>query len=597
MSSPVAPTFLNPKGEIGAFLDFLYRDQTGFVYIATKEPESLDWNQTFFNWPNQRSDIISHVIRETSAREVYIGPALYSTNRATKEHIKGTNVLWTEFDGKLPEPTISASVPGPSLRIQSSEPQHEHWYWSLDYFEVDVEQIERANRGLCYTLGADSSAWDATQILRPPTTKNHKRDKSVVLLAKSDVYYGAELFSQIPTPEFNVKEIVLDEIPQALDVIAKYKWDPEAFTFFRKAEIPQGSRSSAMMRLAFYCAEMRMSDEEAYSILDNADYRWGKFKNRNDRVRRLQDLIFKARLKYPLEVDEPELYDEYPVYGFQDFLDTTLSVKWVIDGLLQESGFVILSGPPGIGKTTVSLQWAIHMALGKPFLGYEMPVTKCIFFSMEMGHADLKYFVEQMAESLTPDERATLQDNLLLIPLGFGVFLDKAQEQQRVRSIIRKYEPIGVFFDSLGSTTMDELSSESTVKSVIDFVERIRSDFNIFTWFIHHNRKATVGNKKPNKLSDVFGSQYITARATTVLGLWRVGMDTLEITGLKVRLAREPTPFLIARKNGLNFEREVISTKLLEGLAQEPTEESEETKEEEIVVNDNDTGEQPTMGF
>jgi AAA domain len=556
---PGQPLFLNQRSEINNFLEFLYRDKDGYVYIATKHPENAEWKSDFFVWPTQRDSIIEHIIQESAAKEVYIAPALFETNSALKKHVKGTHVFWCEFDGTTP---ATHDMPPPTLRVQSSELGHEHWYWSLDYFEVDTDAIERANRGLTYTLGADTSGWDANQVLRPPTTRNFKRDRPVVILARSDASYGAELFSQIPVPDYNVKEIVLAEIPEALNVIAKYHWTEESFIFFRKTDIPVGSRSSAMMRLAFYCAEMKMSDEEAYSILDNADNRWKKFINRSDRVRRLQDLLFKARLKYPLEADEPVLYEEYPTYGFKSFMETSLSIKWIIEGLLQERGMMLFSGAPGVGKTSISLQWAIHMALGKEFLGYKLPETKIIFLSMEMGHADLKYFLSQMGESLTTDEWDTLERNLLLIPLGFGVFLDKPADQARVTRLVTEHGAGGIFFDSLGSTTMDELSNESTIKTIIDYVEHLRQDHDIFAWFIHHNRKAQTGNKKPNKLSDVYGSQYITARATTVLGLWQTGVDSIEVTGLKVRLSRTPEPFTLIRGKGLTFTREAPGASL-----------------------------------
>ena len=87
----------------------------------------------------------------------------------------------------------------------------------------------------------------------------------------------------------------------------------------------------------------------------------------------------------------------------------------------------------------------------------------------------------------------------------------------------------------------------------------------------------------------MYGSQYITARATTVLGVWATGEDSIEINPLKVRLARAFRSFIITRQEHLNFKREEIGASLLKEAVQKIF-----TEEEEIDVT---PGEQPIMDF
>ena len=544
----------------------MYGDQTGYVYSPRKHPTRTDSNDRpvfekySFKYPEQMPALIKHCIDSSTEWEVYYGPALYSQPTGRKEDIKGTYVFWTEFDGQVPPAEALGNLPSPTLRVLSSEEGHEHFYWRLDYFEVDINAIERANRGLTYQLGGDTSAWDANQVLRPISTTNHKRQKPVLLLSKSDVKIGPGLFADIPVPPQLVSDIDIEAVPEALDVIFRYKFDSETAEFFRKKEIPVGARSAAMMRLGYYCAEMGMTDAESFSLLFNADERWGKFKGRSDRKRRLLDIINKARLKHPLV--QPATEFRFPVFAYQDFLNADIHVEWFIPNLLQRGGFLILAGPPGAGKTQLSLQWAIHIALGKEFLGYttEIGPSRVMFFSMEMGHADLKYFVEQMDLGLTDDEKTLLQENLIFVPTGHGISLDDADQQRDVASLIETYKPVGCFFDSLGLSTTDDLSNESAVKTIMDWNARIRSSTGIFTWYVHHNRKAQIANKKPNKLEDVYGSQYITSNATTVVGLWPQPDSTdIEVNSLKVRLAPMFKQFIIARGKNISFHRKEIT--------------------------------------
>jgi hypothetical protein len=51
---------------------------------------------------------------------------------------------------------------------------------------------------------------------------------------------------------------------------------------------------------------------------------------------------------------------------------------------------------------------------------------------------------------------------------------------------------------------------------------------------VHHNRKASAENKKPNALADVYGSTWITSGSGSVLSLWGEAGDPLvELTHLK----------------------------------------------------------------
>lgn len=544
---------LKPSDDINTFLDFLYTpEDNGYVYAPTKDAESGEFKQDFFKWPEDRNKLVEWVQTTTENAEVYLAPAMFSQPSAQKEAFKSTNVLWTEFDGNFP--STFSDVPNPSLVVQSSDELHAHCYWRLTEPLRDYKEVEAYNRTLTYSLGADASAWDCNQVLRPPATRNHKRETYTVL---SKTFQEAPLPLSLFVPTYAVSlvsDFDTSVIPDVTDIIYKYEFPSIVSNLLRTKDLPVGERSTALMKLGFYCAEMGMSDAEIYSVIRNADDRWGKFKGRTDREKRLLDLIGRVREKYPATDYQTDII---PVFGFQSFLEHEIHIEWVLEGLLQERGYMLLTGPSGIGKTQFTLRFAMNMACGRPnYVGEKINrPCKIILFSLEMGHADLKYFASIMAKDFTKEELALLEENLIIVPHGEAIYFNQEEGKKQILDIIGAINPDGVIVDSLGSTTSGGLSNEDIVKAIMDFNDRIRKQYDIFTWFIHHMRKASGDNKKPNKLDDVYGNQYIVNRATTVLCLWPNRQEKIDVIPLKIRLGPKRETWSVQRIGNIDFER------------------------------------------
>lgn len=547
------------SNETDAFLGYLFDGLEGYVYTATilRDPETkanIEFKQDFHRWPEQRA-VLNQAISSASVNlDVYVAPAIFDSPSSKKEHFKASNVVWTEFDGQVPTLTGS-DVPEPTLRVRSSIDGHEHWYWRLAAPATDRSAVESVTRALAYKLGADASGWDCNQLLRPPGTFNHKRSAGVSILASNEGVVTTTAFDTLPTPTSSVpEEISPDVIPDVTDVMLKYAWAQEFIDLYKKNVNQLADRSLALMNLGYMLAEHGLTDHEMYAVLRNADDRWGKFKDRTDRERRLLDLIARVREKHPLVIDLDA--SAIPLYGFDTFLNTEVEFDWIVEGFLAEQSYFLLTGPAGVGKTQYSLRWAIALALGRPeFMGYKIErPCRLIFWSLEMGHATLKSFLEIMATTLSAEEIAVLEQNLVIVPLGEPFYVDNAEGQARFESVLAAVKPDGFFFDSLGSSTSGELSSETAVKAVMDWNDRVRQKFGMFSWYIHHNRKAQGDNKKPNKMSDVYGNQYLVNRADSIYCLWPTNGD-IEVLNLKNRLAQMEDPYSIARIAGLDFMR------------------------------------------
>ena len=161
--------------ELGAFLDFMWHDTKGFAYVPVEQGGK--WVNYTFSWPRQRAGVIKHILKFASAEDcnVFFSPALYTAAKPIKENVLGAWTLWVDFDGNAPVDWPDTQVPRPTMKVQSSLPEHQHCYWALSEFLDNISVLEERNRALAYVLGADTSGWDADQILRPIHTVNHKR--------------------------------------------------------------------------------------------------------------------------------------------------------------------------------------------------------------------------------------------------------------------------------------------------------------------------------------------------------------------------------------------------------------------------------------
>lgn len=576
--------------EIESFLDNLYGEEKGYVYCPTKSPESAYWQPYFFQWPQNKTAIVTHILDQTKAKDCYIAPSLFKAPSDKKQAWKGSNHVWIEFDGNAPD-SLPKGIPQPSLRVRSSVKGHEHWYWRLQNFETDYRVVEQLSKQLTYTLDADKSGWDASQVLRPPGTLHHDSGRRVTVLASHSKSVALSDFKNLVVPPpVAVVDTSFDHLPDVTDVVAKYKWPVDATDLFKKQTQPVGSRSSAMTRLGFHCIEMGMTNEECYAILFNADERWGKFKHRSpeDRAKRLIGIITHCRSAKSVQV-ELSLSDTLaPIFSWEEFKNADIQrPTWIFDSLIVENGLGIIAAAPGVGKTTLSLYMSHCAVLKKKFLKYDFigeQSVRSAFVSGEMQPSECKGFLDEMERGYSGTEFETLKDNFFIIPEGSAIDLSKKTNQQEILERLLSRDTNFVVFDSLKAMTNLE---DGRVDTFFEWINKtLRKEHKMTVWVIHHNRKPP--NAKTERaaigLEDVYGNMGITTHPTTVFGLQKRSVKgVLEFLPLKIRSAEEDQKFVIKRQPHLQF-----------GLSDEPV---EEPKKEVADDNGDNPGTEPNSGL
>ena len=543
------------QADLLEFLTIIYGEQDGYVYSPVRPVGSQAWNQFFFRWPHEKQSLIRHILTKSVDNDVYYSPQLLSEPNARKEAFKTTQVLWAEFDGDLPE-DISA-VPSPTLKIQSSTPGHEHWYWVLNFPLFSEKIVETLTKKIAYCINADK-CWNVNRVLRPIETIHQESKLRVKVVYRSSKKLSPEDFVNVPDIPDNIDNLDVGKIPNVLDVIAAYQIPQDLWKLFKAKEMEKGTRSSALMKLAHFCVEVGMSNEEVFSILNYKDSsHWKKYEGRPDQKDRLLSLIKSARTK------TKKTALALPIFNFEDFfLNRSEGARWLIEGLFLETGNFLVTGPPEIGKTQLALQLAIHMVLGKSFLDWEIvKPQKLVFLSLEMNHDSLLIFLDSMKKDLTTEELEILAKNFHIIPLGEALRLAETEDQNKLTELLSQVRPTGVIIDSLGQAVVDDINSDVIINKVFNYVNSvIKNRFGAFCMFIHHPRKSQIGNKKPKNLDDLYGSRYIGAHADAVLCMWPTGKD-IELSFLKVRLGKAIDSFAIQRTENLNFTKARIRAK------------------------------------
>lgn len=383
--------------------------------------------------------------------------------------------------------------------------------------------------------------------------------------------YSLDAFADIPVVEAGPVHATQDlsEIPELSSFGADVDWHEDLVSLY-ELDMPE-DRSTALMEAAYLAAEDRWSDPQILSLLFELDQRWEKYTNRPTRTREklLLDLLERARVKVGyegrqlattpsafLETHHNTVIDNSEVLGFGDFIDNTYPIDWLLEGLLSRNGAGVLTGWPGAGKTSLSLQLAAALALGNDFLRWKSTgASKVLYLSLEMAAPPLHLFVSSAKENYTEAELRKLNKRLLLAPFGVPLHVDREEGYKRLSSLLEQYQPDVIIIDSLSMITPKDLTDEEAMKGLFDGLAVVRQETETAFIVIHHNRKkgSDAQRNKAAELSDIYGSTYITAKVDFALNLAKMEeKNVVQLATLKNRLGPEPEPFDLIR-SGMSF--------------------------------------------
>lgn len=243
--------------DTASFLKTVVTSKEGFFNLALREPESEDWIQVWYSWPQDINKIVEHALSVAHNTNVYFSAHLFEVKQATKNNVLPSRTIQADLDNAI-IPTVNA----PSILVETSPNRHQG-FWILKDPHDPVE-LEDISKQLTYSIvDSDHSGWSLGHKMRVPGTFNHKYSGSpravTVISAVINQYSNLKLGPRARKLLEQLKEEDEEWKPATLDVGPRELWVSIKPSLPRKVQsqydVRQQDRSSALFSLE--CALFR----------------------------------------------------------------------------------------------------------------------------------------------------------------------------------------------------------------------------------------------------------------------------------------------------------------------------------------------------
>lgn len=198
---------------------------------------------------------------------------------------------------------------------------------------------------------------------------------------------------------------------------------------------------------------------------------------------------------------------------------------WLIEGLIERQGRVLLAGDEGSGKSLLSQMLAFQAAAGVKVLGqWTVPVgLRIAYFELEMSRRTLRRRSRLMnlAVKNAGGEVPSGELHLLHFPLGLNIG-PRSRDAAEILQFVANVEPDLVIFDPLYRMASTDGMGEGEARPLIDFVSKVR-ELGAATWIVHHTRKRSGPGDRLKDSSDIYGNSILLRWPDTIAGIYDDG--------------------------------------------------------------------------
>jgi len=538
-------------------------DNTGYCFFPWIEGINRSFRTKAFRWPEQRDDILAHMVRH-SDDDLYWCPVIFDQPQRRVEFAHEEYALWADLDEADPRKIDERWRP--SVAWETSPGRYQALWLLEDPDEEDLygaSQRGADNQRMTVMVDADPSGWDTTQLLRLPGWTNHKPQYEVdgefpqgklLWNAKGPRYTGQD-FNDLPEVPDETEDYVIDvDLAEKIDAIDAGEVMDRVGSLIPQASLdrmnrgPQDGedRSGPLFYFMRCFADVGCSIQEIIAVVRST--KWNKFKGRPDEVEALTAQAQKAIAKRKATPSEEVDYEGVRI---NDFIAQVKRPTWLIKDMLVKGSVGFIAGDPKARKSWVALDLALSVAgsaathtmdfLGQFTVGVPGPV---LYFVLEDGdhliktralqiwrektkHSSAKLIIEDGVVYSVPHAReldvplvVVHQQKMNLADQNFITLL-----QKRIRRGSKNddgtYTPFAlVIIDTLmrGMGTADINSMGEMTNTVLDPLTRIAKRSGTSLLLVHHfNKGQREGESRGG--TRLLGSQALHAWAEDSLYL------------------------------------------------------------------------------
>lgn len=185
-----------------------------------------------------------------------------------------------------------------------------------------------------------------------------------------------------------------------------------------------------------------------------------------------------------------------------DGIESIEPPEFLIQDFLVRDSIAEIFGDPGSGKSFVALDWALHIATGKDWLGLEIKKPEAVFYIIGEGRASfgVRSKAWQQYNGKIPNEfRANV--NLMTTPVN----LVNADEVAALIPIIAEAKPAFIVIDTLARAVVGaDGNSDRDMGIALDHADQIREATGACVLLVHHSGHSDKNRGRGS--SAIFGA-------------------------------------------------------------------------------------------
>jgi hypothetical protein len=521
----------------------IFDDERGLLAIC--HTDGANFRTHYFAHPEAAPAAAEWALEKAQeGREVYFCAHLLTEARRIKDNATQVHALWGDLDGaKVPEDKFA-----PTAVVQSS-PGRFHCYWRLAD-PIPPESAELLNRRLALEIGADTSGFDLTQLLRVVGTANYKYEGRPLVgirhlgSSASHTYSAGELDRTLPPlPVANGHTQVDDRDDQAEPPVAL---GPEALKVWR-GEKPKAKdtgevdRSASLMKIGRTIYDAGATRRTVVEALKERDLAlgWECYTNRSDADKQYWNIADKLEVggrsrRAPIRPEgrnshshshigdvnvneEENNTNHYPKKSLRAISFTGRAKpppqEFVVEKIIPCGLATSFYGGGGLAKSVNIL----HLGMSVAFVGvahwHGLEVITCpvIYLDFEMSEMVQLRRAKDIADGAgwpdVPQNFHYVEATGCPTADVFGFALE----------LIEKRGPALVIVDSFGFSMQGESERSADVLSYVRNYVQPLQDTGSHTLVVDHISKAIKGERAADK--EAFGSVYKTNAMRSTVNL------------------------------------------------------------------------------